>query len=244
MVPAHTNGYCFPRISGAAEVARPRTDRPEADFRRVALGGLPPECRPGLAAGAGEAAAVPETPTIEDIAQQAYCRGFGEGERSGFEQGEKAGAAAAERELSRLKEGLLRLLAELEDLHCKSCREMEGELVDLALAVARKITRHELNTRPETVAATLREVLSQVAHATRVTVRMNPEDLKRLSGPEAQPCGDSLAAAQARFEADPTLTPGGFLVETDLGDLDARIERQFQAVEEAFRREWSAPTGS
>jgi flagellar assembly protein FliH len=38
------------------------------------------------------------------------------------------------------------------------------------------------------------------------------------------------------FEAEDSVQSGGCVIETDLGEIDARIEKQIQAVEESFRR--------
>jgi len=35
---------------------------------------------------------------------------------------------------------------------------------------------------------------------------------------------------------DESISDGGCIIETESGDIDARIEKQFQAVEEAFER--------
>jgi flagellar assembly protein FliH len=225
------SGYCFPKISaGECKAAlRPSADRPESDFRRIALGEVPREC---LASEAGASAAA----SIEEIEQQAYCRGFADGERGGFEKGEQAGREAAAGEWAGLQASVQRLLAELEGLRRRTCREMEGELVDLALAVARKITRQELSIHPQAVAAALREALDKVAHADRITVRMHPDDLQRLAVLGPSPAGDA-ASGRTRFEADPSVTPGGFRVETDLGDVDGRLEQQIQAISESFHHE-------
>jgi hypothetical protein len=49
-------------------------------------------------------------------------------------------------------------------------------------------------------------------------------------------------AGRAAFEADAEIARGGCLIETDGGEVDARIERQFQVVEEAFRVELDKET--
>ncbi len=39
------------------------------------------------------------------------------------------------------------------------------------------------------------------------------------------------------FEGDESITNGGCFIETNFGDIDARIEKQLHAVEEAFKSE-------
>jgi flagellar assembly protein FliH len=225
--------YCFPQLSEAAGRGRRAPERPEGDFRRSTLGLPGPGCRAEAAAGAA-------AESREEIEQAAYCRGFRDGERSGFEKGAQAGAEAAGRELREVKASLLGQIAELEGLRGRSLREAEEELLELALAVARKVVQHELAVRPDSVAVLLRRVLAGLSHASRVVVRMHPEDIRRLAGLEPISSAGAPPDGRPRFEPDPSVTPGGFRVETDLGDVDARIERRFQAVEEAFRQTLAA----
>jgi flagellar assembly protein FliH len=173
-----------------------------------------------------------------DLEQEAYCRGFADGEKNGFVQGERAAGEAAKNRLEPLLESLRRLLAEVEGWQIRACRDLEKELVQLALGVARKIVGRELQVDPQTVAGIVRDVLSRVEHAEQITIRMNPADLDCLE--ELKPrILESLAdAGRARFEADASISSGGCRVESDCGDIDARIEQRFKVVEDAFRSEW------
>jgi flagellar assembly protein FliH len=173
------------------------------------------------------------------LEQESYCRGFADGERNGFAQGEHAAAEDAKSRLEPLLESLRHLLADLESLQRRFCHDLEKELVDLAIGVARKIVGREVQTNAEAVAGIVQDAFNRVEHAERITIRMNPGDMERLA--ELNPrFFDSLAAAgRARFEADASISSGGCRVESDGGDIDARIEQRFKVVEEAFRSEWN-----
>jgi flagellar assembly protein FliH len=174
-----------------------------------------------------------------DLEQEAYCRGFSDGEKNGFAQGERAAADAAKSRLEPLLEGLRHVLAELESLQRRACHDLENELVHLALGVARKIVGREVQVNAETVAGIVRDALSRVEHAEQITIRMNPADLECLV--ELKPrILDGLAdAGRARFEADASISSGGCRIESDSGDIDARTEQRFKIVEDAFRAEWN-----
>ncbi len=225
--------YLFPELS------RARTGRASpasaGEFRRTAL---PPA--PGGRSAAATSPRRPGTPRggIEDLEQQAYCRGLDDGVRSGFEQGEKAGSEAARQ---RLEHGLSScgiMLQEIEGLRRKAAAELETELVELALAVARRIVSREIRMAPETVAGIVRQALNRLEHADRITIRLNPDDLKLLSELSPPLISGRAEAGRTVLEADAGITRGGCLIETDSGEVDARIERQFQVVEEAFRAEF------
>jgi flagellar assembly protein FliH len=174
-----------------------------------------------------------------DLEQEAYCRGFSDGEKSGFEQGERAGLEGATGRLEQLLKSLEQLLSDLEGLRRRACHDLEKEMVQLALGVARKIVGRDVQTDVETVAAVVRDALSRVEHAERITIRMNPGDMQRLAELKPRLLDELADAGRARFEADAGISSGGCRVESDSGEIDARIEQRFKVVEEAFQAEWS-----
>jgi flagellar assembly protein FliH len=223
--------YLFP------ELLRKKSDRalaaanPKPDFRRTALGSLPGACGDS---GTG----LP----VQDAEQQAYCRGFDDGKRKGYELGEQVGLESAMQKLEPLLTGGHKLIGELGDLHRQACREVEADLVQLALAVARKIVGREVSLGPEAVTRIIRQALGRVEHAGRITIKLNPADLELLADIRPQLLSGLPEAGRAAFEADEGIARGGCLIETDGGEVDARIERQFQVVEEAFRVELDQET--
>lgn len=226
--------YLFPELS-RARTGRAHTD-PAAGcgFRRTAVSPAP-----GSPAGAPTALHRPDAlpAGLEEIEQRAYCRGFDDGARSGFAQGETAGSEAAIQRLSQALDACRNLAAELEGLRRKTAAELETEIVQLTLAIARKILCREPLIAPETVAGVVRQALSRIEHGDRFTIRLHPEDLKVLAELSPPLTAGRPDADRTRFEADAAITRGGCLILTDSGEVDARLEHQLQVVEEAFRAE-------
>jgi flagellar assembly protein FliH len=228
------SGYCFPDISeNSAERCSGRHATPSA-FRRLPPGDSEANCRRGKS----RTPRSPEQVRV-DLEQEAYCRGFSDGEKSGFAQGEQAAADAARSRLEPLLESLRHLLGELEGLQRRACHDLEKELVHLALGVARKIVGRELQADAETMAGIVRDALSRVEHAERIIIRMNPADMERLSALTPRLLDSLPHAGRACFEADASISSGGCRVESDSGDIDARIEQRFKVVEDAFQSEWN-----
>lgn len=223
--------YLFP------ELLRKKSDRALAaanlkpGFRRTGLGSLPGAC------GDSETGL-----PVQDAEQKAYCRGFGDGERKGHELGEQAGLESAMQKLESLLTGGHKLIGELGDLHRQTCHDVEADLVQLALAVARKIVGREVSLGPEAVSRIIRQALGRVEHAGRITIKLNPADLELLADIKPQLLSGLSEVGRAAFEADEGIARGGCLIETDGGEVDARIERQFQVVDEAFRAELDKET--
>ena len=166
--------------------------------------------------------------TREELDQEAYEKGFDQGHRDGLE--------LARKEMADKVEGLGKLLEDLSAYKARICVEAEAQLLELALALAETVIRHEVRCRPEAVRETLQAALEMAAGSGRLKVRLNPEDLENIEQflPELeQRLG---AATRLEFEGDLAISQGGCLVETDSGIIDARLEEQLEALRQQLRR--------
>jgi flagellar assembly protein FliH len=233
----HSSGYCFPDLSLTAEERPGNRDGSSPAFHRQAPGAQGAACR----SGKPRAARSPEQAQA-DLEQEAYCRGFSDGEKNGFEQGERAGRESATRQLENVLKSMKTMLSDLERLQTNVCRELEMETVRLALEVAHKVVGREVQTDPQVVAQLVRQALSRLERADRITIRMNPEDMQRLAALAPRMLAEITDAERVRFEADAAISCGGCRIESDSGEIDARLERRFKTVEEAFHAEWNNRT--
>jgi flagellar biosynthesis/type III secretory pathway protein FliH len=120
----------------------------------------------------------------------------------------------------------------------RACAEKEA--VDLALAVAKKIVCQEISANNQIVLNVVKEALKKVEYKEEIIIKINPVDLKVIEKCRADTPALFKDIGNVVFKGDPSLSNGGCVIETKLGVVDARIERQLMAVEEAFRSELSA----
>lgn len=126
-------------------------------------------------------------------------------------------------------------LAEIETYKARVLLECKEEILDVAMAVARRVLRRELAESRETVTAVLWEAIRAVTEGETAVVRVSASDLKAAE--EAIP-GLHAEFAQLKdviVRADPAVSPGGCIVETAHGSVDARVEAQLDAVEAAVK---------
>ncbi len=219
-------GYAFPEIGEAAAETEARRGPSAVRFQRTA---------PGRAVCRGPALdEASRHRTRADLEQEAYCRGFADGEASGYARGERTGKEKAAAELDPLIAALRGVLAELQDLRERSLREAEREIVLFALEVARRVVGREVRAGAEVAASIVSGVLRRLEHAERILLRLNPEDLDRLERGQAELLAQWTAGGRVRLEADPAVPPGGCLADSDCGEIDARLERCFAVVENAL----------
>ena len=107
-------------------------------------------------------------------------------------------------------------------------------MVELALAIAQKVICREIATDKETVVCVAKEALAKVDDPGKIKIKMNPSDLQFINETKYQLSNLIADVNNVTFEAEESIQSGGCVIETDLGEIDARIEKQLQAVEESF----------
>jgi type III secretion protein L len=112
--------------------------------------------------------------------------------------------------------------------------QSEPELVRLAVQIARRIVGKELVAKPETILGIVDEAVKATRAEKKLTIRVNPEQEARVRA-HAESFG-SLAGrvGQILVVGDPGVGPGGCVVESELGIIDAQLETQLEKLEEAL----------
>jgi flagellar biosynthesis/type III secretory pathway protein FliH len=166
-----------------------------------------------------------------EIEEQAFQKGFLEGQGVALE--------SQHAEVADVVQSMIRAVAEIRSLRQEIYRSIEREVVELALSIARKVVCQEIKINPEVAGCVAREALSQVDVPGKIKIRLNPADLEFITSTQGQISALQQEMDNVTFEAEEGITRGGCLIETKLGDIDARIERQFQVVEDKFRSEFA-----
>jgi flagellar assembly protein FliH len=186
--------------------------------------------------------------SIAEIEENAYRKGFADGEKKGALEGEKSGFESGLKKVEPLLLSLQEAILHFRQIRKETYIRIEKEVVDLALAIAKKVICREIQTDREIVVAVVREALARVAEADRIKIKMNPAELKFINETKIHLSDLIPKFDHAAFEAEEGIPRGGCIIETDSGEIDARIEQQLQAVEETFRAEMDkfnlkSPTG-
>lgn len=175
------------------------------------------------------------SPAADQFDDQAYQKGFNHGMKKGVKEVETAGFEQATKKLDPLLDGLQQALIQLGNLRQNTYRIIEQEVVELALAIARKVICREIEVDKEVVVCVAREALSKVEDPGNIKIKMNPSDLQFINKTKHQLTDLIGNIDNVTIEPVKNIRSGGCIIETNLGEIDARIEKQLQAVEESFR---------
>lgn len=161
---------------------------------------------------------------------QAQQQGLSQGRAEGLRQGE----AKAQRENAEAAKRLLALAAAAEAESERIYTEAEPHLVDLALAIARRIVGAELASHPTLVAEVVARAIDEARGAGHHSIRLNPDDARLISSFLPQAAIDA-GGREWEIVPDSSLSVGDCVIETAFGSVDARIQTQFAEFEIALK---------
>ena len=174
----------------------------------------------------------------EEEARQAAEQGRAEAERireeayqEGLAAGEAAGLAKRYEEAGPMLGRIESMLEALNQFHKQVEFYAEKDSVRLALLLAKRVLHQEVKTNRKVVWNLLASLLAKFRGTGKFTVCLNEEDYRFATA--ARPALERfLDEGQALgFRADPNLSPGNVLIETDREVIDATFESQFHHIE-------------
>ena len=150
-----------------------------------------------------------------------------EAHAAGVREGEAAGRQRAGAELQPVIDRLARSIEEIGGLRARLRAEAEADLIQLSLAIARRIIRRELSIDPEALHGLVLGALDRLQGQEIARVRVHPS--------HAALVGSSLrlnsASVKVEVIPDPSRPVGTVIFETPHGNLDASVESQLQEIE-------------
>ncbi len=180
---------------------------------------------PGSAAtmpALGGTAPAPVAVTPAQIEQEIFAKGFA--------QGQQAAAAAAQQETAALAKKLAATLDDLMRVRNEMIRHTEKQMVQLALAVARRVLHREVSIDPAALVTMMRVALERVSDSARVTVRLHPADYQSVAAALAE----AATSEQVTVTTDARLARGACRIESEYGDIDAGVDAQIQEIARAL----------
>jgi len=181
-------------------------------------------------ANRAEPMAVQSTEDAPAVSQQRLATLEREAFAKGYEQGERAGAEAAGKRGEAMLRRLSETLTELTSLRASMIRQTESQIVELALAVSRRVVHREVSLDRNLMIAIVRVALDRLGESAHVTVRLHPEEFEATGAARVA----EFAGSDITFVPDARVGRGGCRVESDMGMLDAGVDAQIQEIARAL----------
>jgi flagellar assembly protein FliH len=170
---------------------------------------------------------------IEDAKQ--YCQQLqSTAEREGFEQGKNLGLEAGKQEAGALMQQAMTLINRILEERRKVYEEVEPQVADLALKIAEKIINTEVTLNNEIVLNLIKSNLDKIRDREEIIIRVSQDDYPYVKEHEDDLRRMLDGVKKFRIEADGVIDKGGCMLETNLGNLDSRIDFQLEIMKKAF----------
>ncbi len=118
----------------------------------------------------------------------------------------------------------------------KIIRDAEGEILRLSLKVAEQIIRSEVSLHRDVCLNIVSEAIGRVTDREQIIIKVNREDAEYIKKYKDRIGGIVDGVKSLSILEDSQVEPGGCVIETNLGYVDARISTKIKAIEEAFKR--------
>lgn len=155
--------------------------------------------------------------------------------QQGYDEGYAEGAAKADAETAGLVDTCEKIGIHVMEERARVLDENEADLVELAMAIARRIVNASIEVEPELVVDACRGAMRKAFQRGSMQVLANPADLALLRA-----AGPALAAElggvdHLDFVEERRLDRGSVIVRTPAGEIDATIQGKAEKIEQALR---------
>ncbi len=176
---------------------------------------------------------IEEVAKLEQGLQQAHDSSYQSGYKAGFETGLKQGTAKAEEVLKQFETAIADAVTQRQVVF----EEARQKILELVLQISRKVTIDAVQVDPETTAAMISGVIATLLDPSRLKIRVHPDHLPIVEQSIDTYLKGAATIKDIAIVPDPRVQYGGCFIETPTGDIDARLESQFEVIEETLAAE-------
>ena len=178
-------------------------------------------------ADAREKAAALEGDIKQRVAQterEAYERGYTEGHQKGYEEGKA--------EVGRLIERLHTIITKAIEKRNEIIEESETQIINLVLMIVKKVIKVISENQKNVVINNVVQALRKLKSRGDVVIRVNLADLELTSEHVKDFMKMVENVKSITVLEDSSVDRGGCVIETDFGQIDARVSSQLHEIEE------------
>ncbi|MEX2443551.1 MAG: flagellar assembly protein FliH [Alkalispirochaeta sp.] len=160
----------------------------------------------------------------KQIEEEAWQRGHKEGREAGIEEGKG--------EIQRVIDRFHVVLSKAIERRNEIIQESETQVVNLVLSIAKKVIKVISENQKNVVINNIAQSLQKLQQKSDIIVRVNLADLEIATKHKEDILKMAERVKTITIAEDSTVDPGGAIIETDFGEIDARIASQLREIED------------
>ena len=169
--------------------------------------------------------------TYERELAAARKNGLEEGHKKGYTEGLELGRDEARKVLTAFNQAIKDSIEQREAM----LNESRDQILDLVVKISRKVTFDSIDINREATAAIIAGVIDQLVDRSQLKIKVHPDHLAVVEQNIDRFLVGATTIKEIKIESDPRVKFGGCFIETPNGDIDARLESQFEVIEDALR---------
>jgi flagellar assembly protein FliH len=163
--------------------------------------------------------------TVESVRQEAFDEGFA------------AGVAQAQAQLDGPASAMAAAAEQLQAMRGDAAASVEPAAVELALRIAEQALGAWLVADRGVVVEVVRGALRRLVERDRVLILVNPDDLEIVRDHASRLVGELGGIEHCEVQAERRVRPGGAIVRTAEGEVDATLETKLARAREVLEHE-------
>jgi flagellar assembly protein FliH len=172
---------------------------------------------------------------MAEAEKRGYEKGRAEGLSKGREEGKldayEAEARSVREQTGPLANRLARIATAIENERSNNLAHLQRDLLQCAIAVAKKIVRREVSLDADVIKNNLAKAIELSAEKSEIRVRLNPSDVGIIEEYVPKMKSTFSRLKSIHLVPDMNVSQGGCIVQSRGGEVDARIETQFEEIE-------------
>ena len=169
-----------------------------------------------------------------EIRNRAAEDGRKDGMRLGMEQGRRDIEKKMADDMRLLQEQAKNILEQADREAKETIFQAENDIIELVLAISRKVMMSETEERRSAVLSLVRNALEKVRDQEKINIRVNPEDYEFLLQSRRELQRVVGVDKSIMVSVDPIVGRGGCSIDTAFGSVDAGIDTQLEMIRRAF----------
>jgi len=159
---------------------------------------------------------------IQQAEEKAYAAGAADGIKKGI-------TLQKNEDLQPLK-SMTGLILEVSKLKKTILEHAEEQILQLSLAIAKKVLRLEVTTNRDVIQGVLKEAIKNIVDRESMKIRIHPQDFRYMMEIKSDFLQNFDGIKNLVFEEDSSIGQGGALIETMYGEVDARLDQQYDEL--------------
>ncbi len=182
----------------------------------------------------GEPVAIDVDAGLQEAAKKAVAEAYEKGFEAGKLEASITLQSEYDRKVGEVTENFPSVLREFAAEVARFSQDFDRAVVTLALAIARRIVAREIAEDEGAVLAKSREAIKKIIGVEKIKIHINPSDEEYMREHRNDLSAYADSVKEIVIEADGKVERGGCIIESELGNIDARVSTQFELIEEAL----------